>query len=137
MKIALGSDHRGDAAIKSLLPVLRAASHDAWILGDCEGQPCDYPDKAWLVASAVSCGEVDRGILVCGSGIGVTIAANKVPGVRAALVFDEIAAGMCRAHNDANVLCMSGDTTPAKIMNRIVEVWLSTLFEGGRHERRV
>jgi ribose 5-phosphate isomerase B len=137
MKIALGSDHRGDAAVKALLSTLRAAGHDASLLGDCNGQPCDYPDKAWLVAKAVSGGEAEFGILVCGSGIGVTIAANKVAGVRAALVFDEVAAGMCRSHNNANVLCMSGDTTPAKTMTTIVEVWLSTPFEGGRHERRV
>lgn len=137
MRIALGSDHRGDAAVKTLVPVLRAAGHEAVLLGDCNGQPCDYPDKAWLVAKAVSDGQAECGILVCGSGIGVTIAANKVPGIRAALVFDEVAAGMCRSHNDANVLCMSGDTTPAKGMVKIVEVWLSTQFEGGRHERRV
>jgi ribose 5-phosphate isomerase B len=137
MKIVLGSDHRGDGAVKSLLPGLRAAGHDAALLGDCHGQPCDYPDKAWLVATAVSRGEAERGILVCGSGIGVTIAANKVAGVRAALVFDEVAAGLCRAHNDANVLCLSGDTTPIKIMSKIVEVWLTTEFDGGRHERRV
>jgi ribose 5-phosphate isomerase B len=137
MKIALGSDHRGDAAVKVLIPALRAAGHDANLLGDCNGQPCDYPDKAWLVAKAVSGGQAEFGILVCGSGIGVTIAANKVAGVRAALVFDEVAAGMCRSHNNANVLCMSGDTTPAKTMTKIVEIWLSTPFEGGRHERRV
>lgn len=137
MRIALGSDHRGDASVKALVPSLRAAGHEAILLGDCNGQPCDYPDKAYLVAKAVSDGSVDFGILVCGSGIGVTIAANKVAGVRAALVFDEVAAGMCRAHNDANVLCMSGDTTPAKEMTKIVDVWLNTPFEGGRHERRV
>jgi ribose 5-phosphate isomerase B len=137
MRIALGADHRGDAAMKSLGPQLRAAGHEISIHGDCQGQACDYPDQAWLVAQAVKNGEADRGILICGSGIGVSIAANKVPGVRAALVFDELAAGLSRSHNDCNVLCLSADTTPAKEIVQIVDTWLKTTFDGGRHARRV
>jgi ribose 5-phosphate isomerase B len=137
MKIALGADHRGDAALKSLAPQLRAAGHKVEVHGDCHGQACDYPDQAYMVSTAVSQGLADRGILICGSGIGVCIAANKVAGVRAALVFDDIAAAMSRSHNDANVLCLSADTTPAKEILQIVDTWLKTGFEGGRHARRV
>jgi len=137
MTIALGADHRGDAALKALAPQLRSAGHTVIILGDCHGQPCDYPDQAYDVAQAVSHGKAQRGILICGSGIGVSIAANKVDGIRAGLVFDEIAAAMSRSHNDCNVLCLSADTTPAKEILTIVDVWLKTPFEGGRHERRV
>jgi ribose 5-phosphate isomerase B len=137
MKIALGADHRGDASSKTLAPQLRAAGHEVEILGDCRGQSCDYPDQAYLVSLAVSRGEADRGILICGSGIGVCIAANKVPGIRAALVFDDLAAAMSRSHNDSNVICLSADTTPAKEILQIVDTWLKTDFEGGRHARRV
>lgn len=137
MRIAIGADHRGDAAMKALAPQLRAAGHEVTILGDCQGQSCDYPDQAWLVSEAVHKGEAERGIVICGSGIGVCIAANKVSGIRAALVHDDITAGLSRSHNDSNVLCLSADTTPAKEILQIVEVWLKTPFEGGRHARRV
>lgn len=137
LNIAIGADHRGDAAMKALAPQLRAAGHEITILGDCQGQACDYPDQAYLVARAVSQGQADRGILICGSGIGVSIAANKVPGIRAALVLDDLASAMSRSHNDSNVLCLSADTTPPKEILQIVDTWLKTEFEGGRHERRV
>jgi ribose 5-phosphate isomerase B len=137
MKIALGSDHRGDSAAKFLHNQLQNAGHDVLVLGECHGMPCDYPDQAYAVAQAVSHGQAQRGILICGSGIGVSIAANKVPGVRAALVFDELAAALSRSHNDANVLCLSADTTPTKELLAIVNTWLKTGFDGGRHERRV
>ncbi|MCI0364134.1 MAG: ribose 5-phosphate isomerase B, partial [Phycisphaerales bacterium] len=137
MKIALGADHRGDAAMKTLAPQLRAAGHDVTILGDCGGQSCDYPDQAYLVSQAVKNGTAQRGILICGSGIGVSIAANKVKGIRAALVDDEIAAGLSRGHNDCNVLCLAADTTPPNMILTIVDIWLKTEFEGGRHARRV
>lgn len=123
--------------MKALAGQLRASGHEVTILGDCHGQACDYPDNAWLVGKAVAEGEFDRGILICGSGIGVSIAANKIHGVRAALVFDEIAAGLSRSHNDANVICLSADTTSAKEILTITQTWLKTPFEGGRHERRV
>jgi ribose 5-phosphate isomerase B len=137
MKIAIGADHRGDASMKSLVPQLRAAGHKVTIWGDCGGQACDYPDQAYLVGKAVSTGEADRGVLICGSGIGVSIAANKIKGIRAALVYDDIASGLSRSHNDSNVLCLSADTTPAKEILQIVDTWLKTPFEGGRHARRV
>ncbi len=137
MRIALGSDHRGDSVIKNLAPALRSAGHDVTIVGDCNGQPCGAPDHAYRVARDVSEGAYDRGILVCGSGIGVSISANKVPGIRAALVADEVTARLSRSHNDANVLCMGADTTPPKEVPNIVRTWLATDFDGGRHERRV
>ena len=137
MKIALGSDHRGDAAAQTLAAALRSSGHQVSVLFECHGQSCDYPDGAWLVARAVADGECERGILVCGSGIGVSIAANKVPGVRAALVADELHAQLARTHNDTNVLCLGADTTPVKEIITIAQIWLTTDFEGGRHERRV
>jgi len=137
MKIALGADHRGDTAAKTLLTTLQAGGHNVTLLGDCGGQACDYPDNAYLVSKAVAEGKAERGILICGSGIGVSIAANKVKGVRAALVFDEFGAAMSRSHNDANVLCLSADATPFKEIAKIVERWLKEPFEGGRHLRRV
>lgn len=137
MKIAIGSDHRGDDAVRSIMPVLREAGHDVHAVGTCDGVSRDYPDEAWLVGRAVASGEADRGILICGSGIGVSIAANKVPGVRAALVCAEQAATMCRKHNDANVLCLSGDALDQATIDSCIRAFLSTEFEGGRHARRV
>ncbi len=137
MRIAIGSDHRGDNAAKLLTAHLSSLGHQVSQQFECHGQSCDYPDNAWLVANAVRQGKADRGILICGSGIGVSIAANKVHGIRAGLVFDEIAAGMCRSHNDCNVLCLSADTTPGKELIAITNVFLKTQFEGGRHARRV
>ena len=96
----------------------------------------DYPDIAEAVARKVSTNEVDRGILICGTGLGMCIAANKIPGVRAAPCFDDLSAELSRRHNDLNVLCLSGDMVAEKLADRIVEIWLNTPFEGGRHARR-
>ncbi len=138
MKIALGMDHRGVEVARVLAERLSDDGHDVVVLGSCDGEPCDYPDVTWSVAKAVAAGETDRGIIICGTGIGASIAANKVAGVRAALVHNEAAARLSRQHNDANVLCLAGDalTEDAEIL-RIVNAWLSTAFEGGRHARRV
>ncbi len=137
MKIALGSDHRGDVVTADMLQYLKSQGHEPIVFGSSDKEACDYPDGAYAVAKAVSQGEVDRGILACGSGIGMSIAANKVDGVRAALVFDEISAGRSRRHNDANVLCLSPELTPLEQIRKIVDVWLATEFEGGRHARRL
>ena len=137
MKIALGSDHRGAEAIQSLRKYLEAHGHEPVIHGDCSGEACDYPDNAFLVASAVSDGDAQIGILVCGTGIGMSIAANKVSGVRAAVAFDERAAEISRRHNDANVLCMSGDRATTDQIMSMSEAFLAAPFDGGRHERRV
>ena len=137
MKIALGCDHRGRMAIDELVPHLRGDGHEVIDVGDPTEGPCDYPERAWQVANLVASGQCERGILVCGTGIGMCIAANKVRGVRAALALDELSAELSRSHNDANVLCMSGDLLGQTLLQRIVTAWMSTPFEGGRHERRV
>lgn len=137
MKIALGTDHRGVEAVRSLIAHLQSASYEAAILGEYGGESCDYPDSAYLVGRAVADGDADRGILICSNGIGVAIAANKVAGVRAALVYDKANAERSRRHNDANVLCLGGETTAHDELAEIVDVWLATPFDGGRHERRV
>lgn len=137
MRISLGSDHRGVSLVQSFVAQLRGAGHDPVVLGECSGASCDYPDIAWLVANSVARGESERGILVCGTGIGMCIAANKVDGIRAALASDELAAQLSRSHNDANVLCLSADLIGPILAKRILDVWMSTAFEGGRHERRL
>jgi ribose 5-phosphate isomerase B len=137
MKIALGTDHRGAKAGRALMAYLPEAGHEVAVLGPCSEEPCDYPDVAWLVGRAVVTGQAQRGILVCGTGIGASIAANKIPGIRAALAHDQAAAEMSRRHNDANVLCLAGDELSDEQIFTIVETWLAGPFDGGRHERRV
>ncbi|MCB9838592.1 MAG: ribose 5-phosphate isomerase B [Phycisphaeraceae bacterium] len=137
MKIAIGADHRGVNAGLGLVKQLSDEGHDVVVLHCRENEPCDYPDAAYTVARAVASGAADRGILLCGSGIGMSIAANKVHGVRAALANNTISAELSRRHNDANVLCMSADTLGAKAIRQVVEAWLGAEFEGGRHARRV
>jgi RpiB/LacA/LacB family sugar-phosphate isomerase len=137
MKVALGSDHRGDAANLALLEHLREAGHDVTVHGNCDGTRCDYPDNAWLVGQAVARGEAERGILICSNGIGMSIAANKIPMVRAALVYSVANALQSRRHNDANVLCLGGDTNSHDELFAIVDAWMNTGFEGGRHAQRV
>lgn len=136
-KIAVSADHRGQEALSHIILLLQHQGCQVFESGDHSAKTCDYPDRAYPVARAVARGEADRGILVCGSGIGMCIAANKIKGVRAALVHDEIGAEMSRRHNDANVLCLPADLLGIRIMERIVRVWLQTEFEGGRHARRV
>jgi len=137
MKIALGADHRGTDMARRILDRLHKRGDEATVYGELCAESCDYPDKAFAVANAVSRGEADRGVLLCGSGIGMCMAANKVKGVRAALAHDEFSAEMSRRHNDANVLCLSADLLGANLIDRILETWLATEFEGGRHARRV
>jgi len=137
MKIALGSDHRGTDAVRALVAHLQARGHEPEVLGDDSGEPTDYPDSANVVGRAVAAGDAAVGVLVCGSGIGMSIAANKVPGVRAGLACDARAAEMTRRHNDANVLCLAADRGDAEEMKRIVDAFLGAEFEGGRHRRRV
>jgi len=137
MKIALGSDHRGYEVKRRIVSLLRQLNHEVFDLGTSGAESVDYPDYAFQVAQAVSEGRVDRGILVCGTGIGMCIAANKVPGVRAAPCHDSITAEMSRRHNDANVLCLSADLLGEELIERMIRIWLETEFEGGRHARRV
>ena len=137
MRIAVGSDHRGFAVKSKLIDLLKRLNHEVVDAGPGSSESVDYPDIASLVASQVSDGEVDRGILICGTGIGMCIAANKFPGVRAAPCHDDLTAEMSRRHNDLNVLCLSADMLGEKLIDRMVEIWLKTEFEGGRHARRV
>jgi ribose 5-phosphate isomerase B len=137
MRIAIGGDHRGVDAKARLVGTLKELGHEVVDVGTNAPESVDYPDYAADVARRVGKGEVDRGILVCGTGIGMCIAANKVRGVRAAPCHDVITAEMSRRHNDANVLCLSSDLTGEELMDRMVRTWLETPFDGGRHARRV
>lgn len=136
MRIAVGSDHRGVELRAKLIGFLQELGQEVVDLGTHGDQEVDYPDIAAIVARKVSSQEVDRGILVCGTGVGMCIAANKVPGVRAAPCHDDITAEISRRHNDLNVLCLSGDLLGEKLADRLVEIWLNTPFDGGRHARR-
>jgi len=137
MRIAVGADHRGFSIRSNLVELLARFGHEVVDVGSHTGDAVDYPDIAALVAGKVSTGEVDRGILVCGTGLGMCIAANKFPGVRAAPCHDDLTAEMSRRHNDLNVLCLSADLLGERLIDRMVEIWLNTPFEGGRHARRV
>lgn len=138
MRIAIGADHRGASVAAHLRDVLTAQGHSVTNFGSVEPtEACDYPVPAYQVGRAIGTGETDRGILICGTAIGMSIAANKLPGVRAAVTNDELTAQLSRQHNDANVLCLSGDLLGQRLIDKIVEVWLATAFEGGRHQRRV
>ncbi|MCI0640141.1 MAG: ribose 5-phosphate isomerase B [Gemmataceae bacterium] len=137
MKIAIGSDHRGFEVKRRLVALLQNMGHQVVDVGTEGSESVDYPDYAFQVAQRVSKAEVDRGILICGTSIGMCIAANKVKGVRAAPCHDSITAEMSRRHNDANVLCLSADLLGEELIDRMVRIWLETEFEGGRHARRV
>ena len=137
MRIAIGSDHRGFDAKRRLMPMLSQLGHEIVDVGPADNEKVDYPDYAFMVAKSVSDGRADRGILICGTGIGMCIAANKVKGVRAAPCHDSITVEMSRRHIDSNVLCLSADLLGDELIGRIVRLWLETEFEGGRHARRV
>ena len=137
MNIVLGSDHRGYHIKERLKVFLTQKGH---VVADCGAHAdssSDYPDFAVPACLKVASGEADRGILMCGSGIGMTITANKVAGIRAALCHDELTAEVSRRHNDANVLCLAADLLGDEIIRRMVEVWLNAPFDAGRHARRV
>src|SRR3954463_8051097 len=137
MKVAIASDHRGFHFKEQVIALLKALEHDVVDEGPPSDAAVDYPDFAALVATKVSSGEVQRGILICGTGIGMAISANKFPGVRAAACTDEVTAELSRRHNDLNVLCLSGDLLSSRSIERLVDIWMKTDFEGGRHQRRV
>ncbi len=137
MRISIGSDHRGHQVKGRLANALTQWGHEVFDEGAHDNQSVDYPDFAQAVGEKVSRGEVERGVLICGTGVGMAIAANKFPGVRAAACNDEFFAEMCRRHNDVNVLCLSADLLGEGRLNNIVRIWLNTEFEGGRHARRI
>ena len=137
MRIAIGSDHRGFGLKEALKELLAELGHD-WVDFGCQTEePVDYPDIARPLAEAVATGEYERGILICGSGVGMSIAANKVKGIRAALCENSFTARLARRHNDANVLCLGSWCIGQGLAEDIVRVFLSEDFEGGRHARRL
>ena len=137
MNVALSSDHRGFHAKEHIKAYLTSAGHHVADYGCDSPASCDYPDFAIEGAQSVASGDCDRGIFFCGTGIGMSMTANKVRGVRAALCHDELTAEMSRRHNDANVLCMPADLLGDELIRRVVDVWLRTEFEHGRHDRRL
>jgi len=137
MNLYISADHRGSDAAKRLHEHLIARGANAQLMGDCADGPCDYPDRAFTVAHRVASEPDALGVLLCGSGIGMAIAANKVDGIRAAVVHDELTAQLSRAHNNANILCLSADLLGQRLIAQIVDTWLDADFEGGRHQRRI
>ena len=137
MKVALGADHRGFALKEGLKRWLTARGHEVIDFGTMSADRVDYPDYAFRVARAVARRQAERGILICSTGIGMSIAANKARGVRAALADSVRQARLSREHNDANVLCLGAGFVSVALARRIVGVWLRTGFAGGRHSRRL
>ena len=137
MKLAIGSDHGGFRLKEAIKTYLLDHDYEVTDFGTDSEDSCDYPDFALPVAQAVAKGEYDRGILICGTGIGIGIVANKVKGVRAALCHDTFSAEACRNHNDANILTMGERIVGEGLALKIVETFLNSEFEGGRHQRRV
>lgn len=137
LKVVIGSDHGGFHYKEAIIDYLKARNIEFVDVGTHTRESCDYPDIAKEVAKKVASGEFNRGILVCGTGIGMSIAANKVRGIRAALCGDTYSARVCRAHNNANVLCLGERVIGEHLALDIVDIWLKTGFEGGRHKRRI
>ena len=137
MKICLGSDHRGVHIKSRLVQALKANQFEVIDEGTHSDAAVDYPDIAQQVAVKVSSGQAERGILICGTGIGMAITANKFDGVRAAPCYDEVFIEMSRRHNDVNVLCLPGDLIGDRNVDDLVLMWLQTGFDGGRHANRV
>lgn len=137
MKIAIGSDHAGFQRKKELILFLSREGYKVVDVGCYSNESCDYPDYAKKVAQAVSLRRAERGILVCGTGIGMGMVANKFLKVRAAVCWDSKTAALASEHNCANVLCLSGRLTSAPMTEKIVRTWLNTPFAGGRHLRRL
>jgi ribose 5-phosphate isomerase B len=136
MKIAVGSDHRGLDYKKYVIGVLTGLGHNAQDLGTYTTDSFDYPDIAKTVGQAVAGAQFDFGVLICGTGIGVSIAANKVKGIRAALCCDTFSAGRARQHNNANIICLGADRGTSGV-DEILKTFFTAQFEGGRHQRRV
>ncbi|MBL4590818.1 MAG: ribose 5-phosphate isomerase B [Phycisphaerales bacterium] len=137
LRIVIGTDHRGVSTAEFILETLKSSGYEVSLVQRCGSGPCDYPEQAYEVGLAITEGSAERGILICGTGIGMSIASNKIKGLRAALVHDELTAKLSRSHNDANVLCLSADLLGERLIDKIVHVWMSEEFEGGRHQRRL
>lgn len=137
MKIAIGSDHRGTSQRHTIAAAVAAAGHEPIDCGTFSTESVDYPDIAANVARKVAAGQADRGVLLCGTGIGVSIAANKIAGIRAAVCWDLDSVRLSRQHNDANILCLSAERFSPQEYQQMIALWLDTPFEGGRHTQRV
>lgn len=137
MKVALGCDHGGFALKEHILDLLRQLGHEVADFGTMNGESVDYPEIAAAVCEPVAAGECQRGILICGTGIGISMAANRNSAIRAALCTESFSARMSREHNDANVLCLGGRTIGPGLAEDIVRVWMAAEFAGGRHLRRI
>ena len=135
--IVIASDHAGVDLKKQIVALVREAGHEISDLGPADTSSVDYPDFAHVVAKTVASGDAERGILICGTGIGMSLAANRHPRIRAALCHDAFTAEMARRHNDANVLCIGARSTGPGVAEQMVQIFLDTDFEGGRHQRRV
>lgn len=138
MNVAVAADHRGRPVKDRIVAYLTEQGHHVLDMGTHSSKSCDYTDTAFAAARAVAEGKAERAVMICGTGIGMSIAANKLKGIRAALCHDELTAEVSRRHNDANVLCLASDVLGEELMRRIVASWMVCEFEkGGRHERRV
>ncbi|HAA03725.1 MAG TPA: ribose 5-phosphate isomerase B [Syntrophobacteraceae bacterium] len=137
MKIMIGCDHGGYSLKQVVAQFLRQQGHEVEDIGTNSSESVDYPQYAVQVARSVASGQVDRGILICGSGIGMCMTANRIPGARAALACEPYAARLSRRHNDSNILCLGGRLVGDQLALEIVSGWLQEEFEGGRHQRRV
>lgn len=137
MKIVIGNDHAGYEMKEALKAKLEGEGYEVMDVGTYTTESCDYPKYGHAVGKAVASGEADRGIAICGTGIGISISANKVPGIRAALVTSVWQAEMTKRHNDANVLCMGARVSDQQLAFDMVDAWLNTEFEGDRHLRRI
>lgn len=137
MKIAVAGDHAGFEVKNRIAQMLRDAGHTVLDYGTCDEVPVDYPQFGYAVGESVASGQAERGIVVCGSSLGIAMAANKVPGVRCAAVFEPLMTELARQHNDANVIAISERLTGWEMIERLVDVFLTTGAEGGRHAYRV
>jgi len=137
VRVVIGNDHAGIALVEVITPVLDELGVEWEHVGTFTSDSVDYPDYGQMVADQVAAGKYDRGILICGTGIGMSIVANKVPGIRAALCSEPYSAALSRLHNDANVLCLGARVIGPGLAEEIVKVWMTTEFAGERHSRRV
>lgn len=137
LRIAIGSDHGGYEYKEQIVSHLKEIGYECVDVGTYSTDSCDYPVIARAVTTKITTGEADRGILICGTGIGMSIVANKVKGIRAALCGDTFSARASRAHNNSNVLCLGERVIGINLAMDIVDIWLESKFEGGRHQRRV
>ena len=137
MRITIASDHRGFKLKERIFLQLANLGHSVSNAGPFTEDSVDYPDFAAIVATEISEGRADRGILVCGTGIGMAITANKFPSIRAASCMNELSAKLSRQHNDLNILCIGADLLSLSSVNEIVNIWMKTEFDGGRHEGRI